>query len=136
MRRSRILAVLLSFLAVTGFAVAPSVSAQTVAASTWNLGSASTGSQGGLLWLNRSVTVQGSVWDYGNGYSDVYFLPFHGTTALYDRAQTRSVTEGERSLNFPLDGSDLVGGIGRVYIRTCWYPTTGGAACEVTSLYR
>ncbi|HEY0638944.1 MAG TPA: hypothetical protein VGD67_14940 [Pseudonocardiaceae bacterium] len=108
--------------------------AQSIAASTWSHGASYSGSQGGLTWYNRSVGVQGTVYDIGDGLTQVYFLPYHGNTALYARDTTRTASEGTVPFGFTLDGSDLVGGISKVYIRTCWYPSAGGVTCsgEVT----
>jgi hypothetical protein len=96
--------------AATALATSPAFATTTA----YELGGSAHHASVGLIWLNRSVTVQGSVTDVGGAGTQVEFDAFAGIT-LVD-VQTRTAVNEVRSFNFTLDGSAYQGGITKVNI--------------------
>ncbi|MBM9507854.1 hypothetical protein [Actinacidiphila acididurans] len=94
----------------TALATSPAFAAD----STYDLGSGNHTASGGLIWLNRSVTVQGSVTDIGGAGTQVVCDPWANNTELPH--QTRTAVDGTTSYNFTLDGSQWPGGITEVLV--------------------
>lgn len=81
-------------------------------------------SSGSISWFNRSVTVQGSVTDFAGGWgtTQVIFEFWQGNPLSDDSAtkidtQTRSVSGGQRSFNFPQNAPS--GGITDIFYYVC-----------------
>ncbi|WP_160694188.1 hypothetical protein [Amycolatopsis sp. SID8362] len=77
---------------------------------------------GGIVWGNRTATVQGSVTNYYADFTTVYFDAFAGSTKV-DSA-TRSSSAGDVSYRFDIGNPDLPGGVDRIRVQVC--STAGG----------
>ena len=78
------------------------------------------GTNGTFSWYNRSVGVQGQVWDWsgGSAYTTAVFAPMAGSYTLPQ--QTRTANNGATtSFSFTLDGSPYSGGITYIGIGMC-----------------
>jgi hypothetical protein len=74
---------------------------------------------GGIIWGNRTSTIQGYVQDYGGSFSTtVYFTAYAGATKI--DGDTRTAGAGAKvSYNFGIGNPDLVGGFDRLKIQVC-----------------
>ncbi|SDO64498.1 hypothetical protein [Lentzea jiangxiensis] len=77
---------------------------------------------GGIIWGNRTATVQGSVTNHYADFTTVYFDAFAGSTKV-DSA-TRSSSAGDVSYRFDIGNPDLPGGVDRIRVQVC--STAGG----------
>lgn len=81
------------------------------------------GADGNITWYNRSIQIQGAVYDYGGGPDSVtvMFIFYQGgPTGTHLGEQTRTARMGEvKSFNFVQEGP--VGGITDVFILFCYY---------------
>jgi len=118
MRLRRFGMALVSAAGATALATCPAFAA----GSTYQLGSGNHVASGGLTWLNRSVTVQGSVGDIGGAGTQVEFDAYANTTVV--DYQTRSAVNETTPYNFTIDGSQWPGGITKVFV-ILWDVHTG-----------
>lgn len=78
---------------------------------------------GGVIWGNRTSTVQGEVWGSANLGVTVFFEAYAGTTKI--DSDTRTAGPGvDIPYNFGIGNPDLVGGFDRLKITICVVGTT------------
>lgn len=112
MRVKQIGVVVASAATVTALAVGPAFAVD----HTYGYTSGNHQASGGLIWLNRSVTVQGSVTDIGGAGTKVEFDAYAGATDVVDIESRSAVNEVDKPYHFTLDGSAVSGGITDVYV--------------------
>jgi hypothetical protein len=81
-------------------------------------------------WYNRSVGLDGSVWDYPEGPgpwgTTAIFDFYQGGNYLFTQTRTDSPGEPARGFGFVADASGLSGGITLICVKVC---NTAGALC-------
>jgi hypothetical protein len=82
---------------------------------------------GGIVWGNRTATVQGSVIAYFGDTVVVYFDAFAGSTKV--DSTTRTSTGPEVSYHFTIGDPNLVGGIDRIRVQMCTVHGDGSRDC-------
>jgi uncharacterized membrane protein len=94
-----------------------------VCSSSCMLGEAS----GGVIWGNRTSTVQGSVSSYFGYLTTVYFDAFAGPTKVdSDHRDTFGMT----SYHFTIGNPDLPGGVDRIRVQVCTTFSDGTRECN------
>ena len=82
---------------------------------------------GGIIWGNRTSTLQGRLIDHGGAGTTVYFDAFAGSTKV-DSDHRNSGAYGDIPYNFTIGNPDLAGGFDRLRIQVC---RTGTTQCSV-----
>jgi hypothetical protein len=89
-------------------------------------------SVGGVIWHNRTATLQGYVEDLDTELTHstrVYFTAYAGSTKVDGDGRTAS--PGNRvPFNFPIGDPDLVGGFDRLSIQVCRLEVDGPHFCS------
>lgn len=82
---------------------------------------------GGIIWGNRTSTLQGRLIDHGGTGTTVFFDAFAGATKV--DSDTRHVAAlGDIPYNFVIGDSTVPGGVDRVRVQVC---RTGTLQCSV-----
>ncbi|MEU0789715.1 hypothetical protein ABZ342_06585 [Amycolatopsis sp. NPDC005961] len=82
---------------------------------------------GGVIWGNRTSTVQGTVADYLARGTTVYFEAYAGATKIDSATRTASAHD-DVPFNFSIGDPDRVGGFDRLKITVC---ESGKTYCTV-----
>lgn len=85
------------------------------------------GASGGVIWGNRTSTVQGSVSSYFGNPTTVHFDAFAGSTKV--DSETRTTSSAGLSYNFTIGNPDLPGGVDRIRVQVCTTHADGARAC-------
>lgn len=78
--------------------------------------------EGWFTWYNRTTGVQGHVVDVGRGSTTAIFEAYAGTRKIDSTTRTaddQSSLTGDRSFNFTIGDTNLVGGIDRIKVTVC-----------------
>ena len=73
---------------------------------------------GGVVWGNRTATVQGSIADYLGSGTTVYFEAYAGATKIDSDTRT-APPHDDVPYNFSIGNPDLVGGFDRLKVTVC-----------------
>lgn len=88
--------------------------------------------EGSIVWYNRTAGIQGHVVDVGTGSTTAVFEAFAGSTKIDSTTRTandETSLGGDRSFNFTIGDTDLVGGIDRIKVTVCVTEPNGARDC-------